>query len=117
MPEDRELQYCSRAGSGDGVVVMTLDGPLTLRNIFTFQKDIAADQPRKMIFDLSGVEYMDSAGLGVLMNYFVSARDHGRRMALVGVNERLAALFEMTRVSELLKSYPTVEAAEAALAE
>ncbi len=101
----------------EGVVIMTLDGPLTLRNIFELQKEIAIDPPRVLIFDLSKVEYMDSAGIGVLINYYVSAQNHGRRMTLVGANQRLDALLEMTKVKELLKNYPTVEAAEASFSE
>jgi anti-anti-sigma factor len=117
MPFDAPLSYSSTAGQRDGVVVMTLVGPLTLRNIFEFQKMIAVDPPKVMIFDLSQVEYMDSAGIGVLINYFVSAQKQGRRMTLVGANQRLDALLEMTKVKELLKNYPTVEAAEASFSD
>jgi anti-anti-sigma factor len=117
MPFDGPLSYSRTAGQRDGVVVMTLVGPLTLRNIFEFQKNISVDPPQVMIFDLSQVEYMDSAGIGVLINYYVSAQKSGRRMTLVGANQRLDALLEMTRVKELLKNYPTVEAAEASFSE
>jgi anti-anti-sigma factor len=114
---ERALGYSSRKGGRDGIVVMTLVGPLTLQNIFELQKDLAIDPPPVRIFDLSQVEYMDSAGIGVLINYYVSAQRHGRQMALVGTNQRLNALLEMTKVSDLLKSYPTIEAAEVSFAE
>jgi len=117
MPFDGPLTYSKSNGAREGVVVMTLEGPLTLRNIFAFQKDLTVDPPRALIFDLSKVEYMDSAGIGVLINYYVSAQKHGRRMTLVGANKRLDALLEMTRVKELLKNYPTVEEAEASFSE
>lgn len=117
MPYDGPMTYSRREGGRSGVVVMTLIGPLTLRNIFDFQKEIAVDPPAAMVFDLSQVEYMDSAGLGVLVNYYVSAQRNGRRMTLAGVSERIDALLEMTKVKDLLKSYPTVEAAENSLAE
>jgi anti-anti-sigma factor len=117
MPFDGPLTYSKSNGAREGVVVMTLEGPLTLRNIFALQKDLTVDQPQVLIFDLSKVEYMDSAGIGVLINYYVSAQRHGRKMTLVGANKRLDALLEMTRVKELLKNYPTVEAAEASFSE
>jgi anti-anti-sigma factor len=117
MPHDGPLTYSRSNGAREGVVVLTLDGPLTLRNIFAFQADIAVNPPSILIFDLSKVEYMDSAGIGVLINYYVSAQKHGRRMTLVGANKRLDALLEMTRVKELLKNYPTVEEAEASFSE
>ena len=117
MPFDGPMSYSKSNGARDGVVIMTLDGPLTLRNMFQFPKDISVDPPAVLIFDLSKVEYMDSAGIGVLINYYVSAQRSGRRMTLVGANHRLDALLEMTKVKELLKNHPTVEAAEASFSE
>ena len=111
------MTYHRSNGTRDGVEIFTLEGPLTLRNIFALQKDITVDPPWVLIFDLSKVEYMDSAGIGVLINYYVAAQKHGRKMTLVGANQRLDALLEMTRVKELLKNYPTVEEAEASFLE
>jgi anti-anti-sigma regulatory factor len=45
----------------------------------------------------------------------VSAEDHGRKLLLAGVNERVKALLEMTKVQGVLRSFPTVESAEASL--
>jgi len=71
--------------------------------------------PKVLIVDLSDSPYMDSAGLGLLMNYYVSAQNHGRKILLACVNERIQALLELTKVDGILKGYPTVEAAEASL--
>ena len=90
---------------------MTLTGPLTLRNMFEFQNELATNKPPMMVFDLSGVPYMDSAGIGVLINYYVAAEKHSRRMALAGANERVHALLELTKVRGLLRSFDTIEEA------
>ncbi|HMH15036.1 MAG TPA: STAS domain-containing protein [Edaphobacter sp.] len=108
---DAPLSYSSNEIGRPGVVVMTLSGPLTLRNMFEFQNELATNKPPMMVFDLSGVPYMDSAGIGVLINYYVAAEKHGRRMALAGANERISALLELTKVQNLLRSFAT--AAEA----
>jgi len=96
-------------------MVLKLAGPLTISTLFGFQDEFRSAKPQVMILDLSETPYMDSAGLGVIMNYHVSALDHGRKLLLAGVNERVKALFEMTRVQGVLTSFPTVEAAEASL--
>ncbi len=57
---------------------------------------------------------MDSAGLGVLLNYYVSGKRHGRTLRLVAVNYRVAELLKLTSSQTLIKSYDTIEAAEAA---
>lgn len=83
--------------------------------MFGFQDKLRASQPKALIIDLSETPYMDSAGLGLIMNYYVAAADHGRKLLLAGVNERVKALFEMTKVQGVLPCFPTVEAAETSL--
>jgi anti-sigma B factor antagonist len=111
---DEPLVYTITPGTREGVVVIKLTGPLTLANMFGFQGEIRAIQPALAIFDLSESEFMDSAGLGVLVNFYTSATSRGRKMALAGVNGRIEALLDMTHVKSLLRVYPTVAEAEAA---
>jgi anti-sigma B factor antagonist len=82
--------------------------------MFQLQRALQEIRPPQLIFDISHVPYMDSAGLGLLVNFYVAAQKNGRKMAVVGATPRIMALFEMTKVDSLLKLYPTVEAAEAA---
>ncbi len=110
---DAPLTYSCSEMERPGLVVMKLTGPLTLRNMFEFQNELAHNKPPAMIFDLGGVPYMDSAGIGVLINYYVSAEKNGRKMALAGVNERIDALLVLTKVQKLLRSFGTVEEAVA----
>ena len=112
---DESFTYTSRDGTQGNTIIMKLAGPLTLTNLFAFQHELTTTHPETLILDLSGVPYMDSAGLGVLMNCYVSAEKHGRKFALAGVSERILALLELTRVNTLLKIFPTVEQAEAGL--
>jgi anti-anti-sigma factor len=109
---DQALTYSTTNGSKDGTVILKLEGPLTLSNMFSFQGQFRALKPKCLILDMSGVPYMDSAGLGLVTNYFVAAEDDHRQFLLAGVNERVMSLLEMTQVDKVLKLYPTVEAAE-----
>jgi anti-anti-sigma factor len=112
---DAPLTYSCSELERPGVVVMKLTGPLTLQNMFEFQSELVNNKPSMMVFDLGGVPYMDSAGIGVLINYYVSAEKNGRRMALAGVNERIYALLVLTKVQGLLRSFNTVDEAVAAV--
>ena len=109
------LTVTAASGSGEGVTILVLHGPLTLQNSFDFQRQLAEHKPAVLILDLTDSPYMDSAGLGLLMNTYVSAQGHGRKLVLAGANERILSLLEMTKVHAVLKNFPTVEAAEAAL--
>ncbi len=109
---DTPLTFSSTNGGKDGTVILKLVGPLTLSNMFSFQGQFRAMKPECLILDMTGVPYMDSAGLGLLTNYFVAAQDDHRKFLLAGVSERILALLEMTKVDQILKLYPSVEAAE-----
>jgi anti-anti-sigma factor len=112
---DEPLTYSFSQGQADGMMILKLVGPLTLSTMFGFQNEFRAATPRVLILDLSDTPYMDSAGLGLIMNYYVSAMDHGRKLLLAGVNERVKALFEMTKVQGVLTSFPSVAEAEGSL--
>jgi anti-sigma B factor antagonist len=106
------LTYSYAKGSKEGTVVLKLAGPLTLTNMFAFQGEFRATKPPCLIIDMADVPYMDSAGLGLLTNYFVAAEGDRRKLLLACVSERIMALLEMTKVDQILKTFPSVQAAE-----
>ncbi len=112
---DEPLTHSFTPGKSEGTTILKLSGPLTLSSIFGFQNEFRSHSPQVMIVDLSESPYMDSAGLGLLMNYYVSAESHGRKLLLAGVNERIISLLEMTKVHKVLKTFPNIEAAESSL--
>lgn len=108
------MTYSRRPGSREGIEILSLAGPFTLGNMFQFQRDLQEIHPPFLIFDITQVPYMDSAGLGLLVNFYVSAQKNGRRMAVAGASPRIKTMFEMTRVDSLLRLFPSTEQAEAA---
>ena len=100
-----------------GGMVIRLVGPLTLSNLFELQTALRNASPELMIFDLTEMPYMDSAGIGVIVNYFVSAEKRGRKMCLAGANERVLALLEMMKLTKILGCFKTVADAEANVSE
>src|SRR5262249_35103680 len=112
---DEPLTHSFTAGKREGTTILKLVGPLTISTMFGFQNELRAVKAEVLIIDLSETPYMDSAGLGFLMNSHVSAQDQGKKMLLAGVNDRVKSLFEMTRVHGVLVSYPSVSDAEESL--
>src|SRR5258706_12727252 len=95
---EKEFSYEMSDGNKEGKLILTLVGTLVLNNMFSFQNDLRSIKPPCLIIDMSQVPYMDSAGLGVIMNYHVSAEGGGRKLLLAGINHRVRALVEMTKV-------------------
>ncbi len=110
---DEPLILSVAPGSDSSVSILKVDGPLTLGGLFAFQDQVKQHKPALLIIDLSNTPYMDSAGLGALMNAHVSAEKHGRHVVLAGANDRVMTLLEITRVHLVLKNYATVADAEA----
>ena len=101
-------------GSTADTRIFRLHGPITLSNLFDFQKELRAGTEKVTIVDFTEAEYLDSAGLGALLNYYVSGKRKGRFLRLVAVNYRVNELLKLTSAHKLIDSYDTVEAAEAA---
>src|SRR6202012_1957830 len=99
---DRELTHSSFTGPTEDHHVLQLDGPITLSNLFGFQDHLRSLKPQVLIIDMTNVPYMDSSGLGLLLNYYVSSEKAARRLILVGVNDRIVTLFQVTKVDSVL---------------
>lgn len=56
----------------------------------------------KVVVDLSGVTYMDSTGLGVFIGAYKTCQSVGGSLHLVGLTPRVARLFNITGVDELI---------------
>lgn len=99
-------------GGHGGQRVLRMTGSLALDTVPAFLKMVRAESEPVVILDFSGVSYIDSAGVGSLVQTFAAFKKANRRLALSGVNERVRAVLEITRVQTLFPSFPTVAEAE-----
>jgi anti-sigma B factor antagonist len=114
MLSDHPLAIIRRESAASGTQIFTLDGPVTLPNLFILQAELRSGHlPSAVILDFSRVPYMDSAGMGAIINYFVHCQNRGVKLIAVGVCSRVQELFTMTRFDSVIRCYPTVEEAEA----
>jgi anti-anti-sigma factor len=101
--------------SASGALLLKLIGPLTIQTLFDFQTMVREQADKSLILDLSGVDYMDSAGLGVIVSAFTSCQRHERVFAIIGLTSRIQTLFKVTHVDGLLPCFDSLEAAEASV--
>ena len=114
MLNDGPLTIDRREGKRAGTKVFCLSGPLTLRNLFEFQSELRnAPPPPLTVIDLTGVPYMDSAGMGLVMNQYVRCQTRGAKLVVSGANSRVMDLFRVTKVDSVLPIAKTIEEAEA----
>jgi anti-sigma B factor antagonist len=68
-----------------------------------------------LVMDLSGVDFLDSTGLGVIVGVLKRARTHGGELAIAGAENHVRKVFDITRISDVLPMFATVEEACAAI--
>jgi anti-sigma B factor antagonist len=107
--QDKPLQIEKVANGTD--VVLRIHGPLLLGNFFPLQAEVRSDSSNLLIIDVADMPYIDSAGIGCLVGAHVSREHAGRKLVIVGANERLLTSLKVTKVDQLFTFAPTVEQA------
>ena len=99
------------------IVVVRLVGNITVGSeghlLEPFLKDLLEQGIRKVIFDLSGVEHMDSSGVELIFGCSSTVRASGGQLRLAGASKRVLRLFTITRLDAVLSFSETVEEAGA----
>ena len=112
------LEIAEREMAPD-ITVVELAGRLALgresQRIETLVDDLVKRGSTRVIFDMKGVEYMDSAGLGIIALASGRLKESGGSLAVVAPGGRVLELLNMTQISMIVKVCPTVEDAAAAL--
>jgi anti-sigma B factor antagonist len=100
-----------------GTRVICLQGPLVLNNLFSFQQELRSGTSPVTILEMLGVPYMDSAGMGTIINFYVSCQKNDRKLIVCGLNYRVVELFKVTNVDKLITIADDLAHAQALLNE
>jgi anti-sigma B factor antagonist len=71
---------------------------------------------RSIILNLTGLEYMNSSGIVLLVNLLTQMKRRRQRLFMYGVRERYQQIFALTRLDEVIGIFATEGAAVAAAA-
>ena len=61
---------------------------------------------RKLVLDLTHVEFVDSAGLGIIMRIFGEIGQRGGQLRIAGAHEQVRRLFDITHTTAILAVDP-----------
>ncbi len=100
------------------VTVVDLGGEIDANTAAVAQETILplAANGGKLLLEMTGVTYMSSAGLRLLLSTYRRVSATGGRVALVGLSDELKDTMSMTGFLDFFVTQPTVEQAIAALA-
>ena len=95
--------------------IFRLTGRMTLgmrlREVEAKISDVADNGTERLILDLSGIEFLDSAGLGVLMILYGNMKVRGGQLRIVAPGVKVLDVLKLTHTDSILPIDPTLEAA------
>jgi anti-anti-sigma factor len=115
MPSAK-LDLEKKTVDGKDSVITRLSGRLSLETVHTFIETMRQEPAAYLILDMSGVSYLDSAGVGALVSLFVSRRNREKKLAVAALTTQGNAVLQVAGLTKLLPIFPTVEQALAARA-
>jgi anti-anti-sigma factor len=94
------------------ITVLTFAGKITIgresARIETLVQDLLARNKRKLVFDLSGVGYIDSTGLGIVTFCSAAVNEAGGALRVAGVQPLPEKLFQITKLDKIVRFFPSV---------
>ena len=102
-----------------GVTILDLEGRLTFTAGVELGRRVQAlliGGTTQLVLNLEDVSYIDSAGLGAIVEAFTVARHKAVRLTLLNPTERTRHLLEITGLAKIVESFDSEAAAIASWA-
>jgi anti-sigma B factor antagonist len=102
----------------DAPNVLPLEGEIDLHvspRVAASLDAIISQKPARVVVDLSGVSYIDSSGLAVLIEGMQKVETYGGKFLLAGLHDNVRPIFEIARLDQVFMIFPHVDAALAAV--
>lgn len=97
----------------EGVCIVALKGNFALEEasaVKNYLKPLIQDEKtRRLIINLTEVDFIDSSGMGVIVTTFKGLRDRKAQLKLCGLNKGAQEVFEMTKLDEIVDIHETEE--------
>jgi anti-sigma B factor antagonist len=105
----------------DGVSVVGLNSRIVLGEesgaLREAVKELMAAGKKRIVLNMSNVTYIDSAGLGILVAAYVSAKSQGASIKLCALGNKFREVRQITRLLTIFEVYDTPAAATASFLE
>jgi len=111
FPMTPQLELEKLVGSNGNHLILRLKGKLALETVHNFIQTVRPEGAAQLVLDMSGVSFLDSAGVGALVQIFVHRRNAGKAFALAGLTKQSSAVMQVAGLTKLLPIRNSVEKA------
>lgn len=98
----------------NGVDVIELVDSIDLYSapqIKKFAKTLLTDSERKIVISLEKTNFLDSSGLGMLVNLFFECRQREIQIKMASLSEKAKKIFVVAKLTDTYETYETLEEA------
>ena len=112
-------QLQARVRSADGAVaVIELTGDVTAAaetELMEAYRAACQAEPHGIVLDFTGLDYMNSSGIGLLVTLLVRAKRAHQQLSAYGLSDHYRQIFDLTRLDEVISVHDDEEQAVAAV--
>lgn len=93
----------------NGVTIIDLKGEINAFGdaaINAAYAEASAAKPHALILNFSGVDYINSTGIALIVGLLAQARKGGQKLITTGLNSHYVEIFQITRLSDFLNIQP-----------
>jgi len=112
MEENSGLRITSRLiGKDKNIALLTLDGYIDTITAPLVKKELvsAEDNVCRFIIHFGGVDYVSSAGWGVILGRIKENREKGGDIVFVKMNKDVHSIYELLDLKKLIKHFSKIE--------
>lgn len=106
------LHYAS--SKNGGITIIKLGGSLDIQSAPELSAKLGGEidgGAKKIILDMSGVDYIASAGLGAIISVNGKLKARGGEIRVSGMSDKIGKIFSLLGFSNLFKTYKNDEEA------
>jgi anti-anti-sigma factor len=70
-----------------------------------------ASGAKRVVLSFTGVDYLSSTGIALIVGMLARSRTEGRTVAATGLSDHYREIFEITRLSDFMRIFPDERAA------
>ena len=105
MPKPLTTQVRQQAGAAIIDLRGDIDGT-SEQALMAAYAEATADHPASVLLNFTGVEYINSTGIALIVGVLAQARKAKRAISTFGLSDHYTEIFQITRLADFMGIYP-----------
>jgi len=96
----------------EGIAVCYIKGEVNINTVSALKesfKTLLDGDSKKVVLNMSEVDYIDSLGLATLIKFYRDLEENGGGLALSNITPKIGSIFRITKVDKALNLFETEE--------